>query len=821
MFLNIKFFFIVFVFSLATFGGSSFAAKTKNINTEKFQYLFPVPGSILNSTGTNIIIRFGEAFNDFGLDNCLSVSGSKSGKHKVKIVLAENNRTLIFKLIKPFADGELVTLKLKNRLKTISGKIIPELQYSFETSKVNLNKAVKSDPDKYLKLTNPDFNNDKNLFFQNDVTTSERKTYTIQKDNLPADFPEIRVDSINSPTSGYIFLAPFSLSGINPPNYLIITDNYGIPVFYKKMIKERSLNFVKQPSGVLTYFNQGKYHVMDSSYNVIDSLYVKNGYETNVHECLLLPNGHSLLLGDDNEQVAMDTVVAGGDSNAVVVGAIIQELDENKDTVFEWRSWDHFKITDATYDINLTGAGIDFAHPNALEIDSDGNILLSCRNLDEITKIDRQTGDIIWRWGGQYCKNNQFTFSNDPIGFSHQHFIRRLSNGNYIIFDNGNLHSPSFSRVVEYQLDQQNKTARLISDYRNNPQTFSLAMGNGQRLENGNIFIGWGWFTSLAASEVTPDGEVALYMTIPTSMVNYRALKYEWKTNLFVADVDTLSFGIVQKGDSVTKSFTLTNNSNKEIEINGILNRDSTFHVNTSLPVIMPALGTANLQVTFKPLKSGNHIDDLYLQWNNGNNRIAQIVPMTGIATTLVPVELSSFVASLSDKNVLLTWATETETNNHLFEVERRNKNLDWMTIGFVSGHGTTTAGNNYNYTDKNVESGIYFYRLKQIDFDGSFSYSNSVEINVNMPVTFSLEQNYPNPFNPTTKIVFTIPKAGKVSLKIYDVLGEKIRTLINRKMSDGEHKIKFNALDLPSGIYIYTLRSGNFTASKKMVVLK
>ena len=89
------------------------------------------------------------------------------------------------------------------------------------------------------------------------------------------------------------------------------------------------------------------------------------------------------------------------------------------------------------------------------------------------------------------------------------------------------------------------------------------------------------------------------------------------------------------------------------------------------------------------------------------------------------------------------------------------------------------------------------------------------------MPVTFSLEQNYPNPFNPTTKIVFTIPKAGKVSLKIYDVLGEKIRTLINRKMSDGEHKIKFNALDLPSGIYIYTLRSGNFTASKKMVVLK
>ena len=820
MFSNIKFLFTAIVFSLATLGGSSLIAKNQNINTEKFQYLFPVPGSILNSTRTNIIIRFGEAFNNFGFDNCLTVTGSKSGTHKVKIILAENSRTLIFKPIKPFADGESVALKLRNSLKTISGKIIPELQYSFKTSKINLNKVVKSNPEKFFNLTNPDFIPDNKLFFLNDVTPPKRKTYTIQKDNLPADFPEISVDSINSPTPGYIFLAPFSLSGTDSPNYLIITDNYGIPIFYKKMIKERTLNFEKQESGGLTFFNQGKYYVMDSSYNVIDSLYV-DGYETNVHECLLLPNGHSLLLGDDNEHVAMDTVVAGGDPDAVVVGVIIQEFDENRNVVFEWRSWDHFKITDATYDVNLTGAGIDFAHANALEIDSDGNILLSCRNLDEITKIDRQTGDIIWRWGGQYCKNNQFAFSNDPIGFSHQHFIRRLTNGNYIIFDNGNLHSPAFSRVVEYQLDQQNKTSLLISDYRNNPQTFSLAMGNGQRLKNGNTFIGWGWFTSLAASEVTPDGNVALYMTIPTTMVNYRAEKYLWETNLFVTNQDTLSFGVVQQGDSVTKSLTLTNNSNKQIEINGILNRDSSFYVNTSLPIIMTALGTVNLQVTFKPLENGNHIDDLYLQWNNGTNRISQVIPMTGIATTVVPVELSSFDASISNKNVILTWSTETEINNHLFEIERRNKNLDWMTIGFVNGHGTTIKQSNYSYVDKNVESGIYFYRLKQIDFNGTFSYSNSVEINVNIPGTFSLEQNYPNPFNPTTKIAFTIPKAEKVSLKIYDVLGKEIRTLIKRKMSRGEHEIKFNALDLPGGVYIYTLKTGSRTSSRKMILLK
>ena len=707
---------------------------------------------------------------------------------------------------------------MKN-LTTISGKTVPGLQYSFRISKVNLNKTLKSDPEKYLMLINPHFNMDKNLPVLND-TPPTRKTYSIQKDNLPSDFPEISVDSLNSPTPGYIFLAPFSLSNPDSPNYLIITDNYGIPVFYKKMIKERTLNFVKQGPGVLTYFNQGKYYVMDSLYNVIDSLSM-NGYETNVHECLLLENGHTLLLGDDNEQVSMDTVVNGGDPNADVIGLIIQELDENKNVVFEWRSWDHFKITDATYDVDLKAATIDYAHPNALEIDFDGNILLSCRNLGEITKINRQTGEIIWRWGGQYCKNNQFTFLNDPIGFSHQHFIRRLPNGNYTVFDNGNLHSPPFTRIVEYQLDQQNKTAFLINDYRNNPKTFSEAMGDDQRLENGNTFIGWGWFTSLAASEVTSDGNVTLYMTIPSTMINYRALKYQWKTNLFVADQDTLSFGIVQTGDSLAESLTMTNNSNQEIEINGILNRDSSFSINTSLPIMLPAFGTANVQVIFKPSENGNYSDDLYLQWNNGNNRIAQVVPMTGAATTLVPVELSSFTASSSDKSIILTWTTETETNNHLFEIEKKKQNLEWQITGFVNGHGTTTKPSNYSYTDNGIESGIYFYRLKQIDFDGSFGYSDSIEVNGNTPVTFSLEQNYPNPFNPTTKIDFTISEAGRVSLKIYDMLGKEVKTLINKRMQGGEHEIKFNATDLPSGVYIYTLRTDNQTDSKKMIVLK
>jgi hypothetical protein len=189
------------------------------------------------------------------------------------------------------------------------------------------------------------------------------------------------------------------------------------------------------------------------------------------------------MMSYDNQKVPMDTVVSGGDPNAEVIGLVIQEIDENKNVVFQWRSWDHFEITDATHNIDLTLPSIDYVHGNAIEIDTDGNILISSRHMDEITKIDRQTGEIIWRWGGEFCENNQFTFINDPVGFSHQHDIRKLPNGNFTLFDNGNLHDPQFSRAVEYKLDEVNKTAELVWEYRNNPESYSFAMGSYRRFE--------------------------------------------------------------------------------------------------------------------------------------------------------------------------------------------------------------------------------------------------------------------------------------------------------------------------------------------------
>jgi len=145
--------------------------------------------------------------------------------------------------------------------------------------------------------------------------------------------------------------------------------------------------------------------------------------------------------------------------------------------------------------------------------------------MDEITKIDRQTGEIIWRWGG---KNNQFTFVNDTLHFLHQHAIRRLASGNVTLFDNGDFRYPILSRGVEYALDEQAKRATLVWQYRKTPDVYASAMGYVQRLPGGNSIIGWG-ATNPTLTEVTPDGHIALELAFPTGVYSYRAFRFPWR----------------------------------------------------------------------------------------------------------------------------------------------------------------------------------------------------------------------------------------------------------------------------------------------------
>ncbi|NUM70638.1 MAG: T9SS type A sorting domain-containing protein [Ignavibacteriaceae bacterium] len=186
-----------------------------------------------------------------------------------------------------------------------------------------------------------------------------------------------------------------------------------------------------------------------------------------------------------------------------------------------------------------------------------------------------------------------------------------------------------------------------------------------------------------------------------------------------------------------------------------------------------------------------------------------------------IPVELTSFEAVSSGNSVNLTWSTATETNNAGFEIERKTGSGEFEKIAFVTGFGTTAKTQNYSYNDEALAKGSYTYRLKQTDFDGTFSYSNEVESDITAELKFSLTQNYPNPFNPSTKIEFIVAEPGFVKVSILNITGEIISVPVKEFMQAGKHSITFDASGLPSGIYLYKLDAGNSSFTRKMILAK
>jgi hypothetical protein len=224
-----------------------------------------------------------------------------------------------------------------------------------------------------------------------------------------------------------------------------------------------------------------------------------------------------------------------------------------------------------------------------------------------------------------------------------------------------------------------------------------------------------------------------------------------------------------------------------------------------------------------------------YPAFKNFNN-IAGNADNAFVQTNLdipLPIQLASFTASVvSTSSVRLDWMTLTETNNYGFEVQKSVEATTGYAIipnGFIPGHGTTTEPQTYTYTDNGVTAGTWYYRLKQIDLDGTIHYTDGVQVDVltgvdgeSVPKEFALEQNYPNPFNPTTSIEFHLPKATDVTLKVYNILGSEVLTVLsNVKMGRGVHEMQVNASQLASGLYIYRMTTPEFTQTRKMVVLK
>lgn len=351
-----------------------------------------------------------------------------------------------------------------------------------------------------------------------------------------------QITELNNPAPGYI---RFSFQ--SNENFFLV-DNYG-KVKYEQKTLATSNNFTFLDNGNWAQIGDNKFYIYNQNLQVIDTIpNPTSGTDTcylEWHDIIHLSNGHYLLLLSQMVKKDMSTVVEGGKSFAQIISNVLIETDRTGKIYWKWKPIEHYNITDVTDAIDLTQSVIDLTHINSFVEDTDGNFIISVRNYDEISKIDKSTGNFIWRFGGSKCKNNQFTFINDDqngfIGFSHQHSITLSGNNKILMYDNGTLKNQSYSRAVEYKMDIINKTANKIWEYRAVPDIYQQVMGSVQRLPNGNTLINWG---KLYITEVRPDNTIAFnLMYSDNTKVNvYRAYR-------IVTKMDAVSKDILNTGE--------------------------------------------------------------------------------------------------------------------------------------------------------------------------------------------------------------------------------------------------------------------------------
>lgn len=366
----------------------------------------------------------------------------------------------------------------------------------------------------------------------------------VASDSIPTDFPTITVDVTNNPAPGYFFLGNnMGKSGTSTiGNYIMILDTAGKVMAYKKIgsgSTKLPRSFQQVANGLITYTEEtaaGQLgFILDESLNKLDSI---PGYNAGFLD--ILPNGNYVICESENIPSDLSNVFQGGEPNATLVGSRVYEFDRNKNIVFLWRTVDYLPLSDTYADTLVTK--VDFTHTNMGYPDYDGNYLVSNRNLSTITKVNKRTGDIVWKLGG---RQSDFTFINEneqnaPNYFSYEHHVRRTANGNITMFDNGVQHNPQYSRGVEYKLDETNKTATMIWEYRQTPDVFAKAEGSMQTLPNGNKVIGWGEASLKSGpvlTELKPDNTIAFQISFPANYKSMMASKFSWKSNIAEASV--------------------------------------------------------------------------------------------------------------------------------------------------------------------------------------------------------------------------------------------------------------------------------------------
>jgi hypothetical protein len=462
--------------------------------------VYPVPGTLTASSKTQITFRGGDAASI----GTVTVKGSKSGTHTGTLKPHPDGQGASFVPGKPFIENEQVTVSTDRTLAGATGG-----DYSFQIG------------DETRRTLRP--------VEAPDVGRGAVQSFATRKDLTP---PAVTI-STNKPGTapGLVFLAPKAGRGQDGP---MIIDNRGNLVWFKPMQGKIAADFrvqTYQGKPVLTWWEgalfvgdgDGVGQVLDTNYKPVATVRTGNGYTFDLHEFTITPRNTALVIAYERYHRSLKAY--GGPADAKIVDNIIQEVDLATGLVlFEWHSFGNVSPDESNIPVpKQKGSEWEYFHANAVDLDNDGNFLVSARNTSTVYKIDRATGKIMWRLGG---KKSDFKLG-PGVRFDWQHSIRAQPDGTYKLYDNSA--APPVrkaSRVLTLKLDTQAKTATLVSAFTHPRKLLSSSQGNVERLPNGDVFVGWGsqrWFT-----EFSPTGEVLFDGRLARGNDNYRAFRYEW-----------------------------------------------------------------------------------------------------------------------------------------------------------------------------------------------------------------------------------------------------------------------------------------------------
>jgi hypothetical protein len=489
-----------------------------------YLYLSPEPNASYVSQQTRfVLVRFtnlspGQVTNL--ASGFITVTGVSSEAHSGVVHVASDSRTIIYQMTADFAANESVTVSLNPAVATGAAGSAQPFQYQFIVTApmpgslpLTVAPALAqppADPGPPLNVARP-------AITGSSPAGKPRPKAMVMGNgvSVPSTFPHVVIGANKNPSPGYLFLEN-ALDGVSP--YTMMLDNDGQPVWYRT---GRMYDFKIQKNGMITWAlsDDTGFPAFDQNFNYLKTYLTTNGYSTDSHDLKVLADGTYFMIGYRNNTVDMSKYIQGGLPGTLVRETVVQEFTAADELIFQWRAWDNYKLQDL-------GGNSDFPHMNGVDIDEDGNLLISARHLSEVTKVNLASGDIIWHLSGPH---SSFSFPNDlGKGTSFQHNITALGHGHYTVFDNGNTRIPAYSRAVEYQLDLTNMLANMVWQFRDVPDKYTYWLGSAQRLPSGNTLIDFVLPQYPKVIEVDTNGVKRFELSLAPSSDSYRAFRLPW-----------------------------------------------------------------------------------------------------------------------------------------------------------------------------------------------------------------------------------------------------------------------------------------------------